>query len=242
MSVWLLFHKLMSNSLSVGNRTASWSGGVFGVLVIVTSGRKAQQWYAYDSTSVCCWPAKEKKMQLKCERKRKTHTHKHINLLLKSFHVISTQASLVFHDTQFEYVISIGNEEKKKTVSYNKQREIERERIIPECVGMFLVAEIHVILDCWMFSSVVHFLIHSLAALEIYYYLNSYKYKHENAIANGYIAHCNGQHKCNENDIYKSSSCKNPANESSWIKEILFPSKSLYKIVKKNNNNARKRK
>lgn len=30
-------------------------------------------------------------------------------------------------------------------------------------------------------------------------------------------------------NIYKSSSCKNPANESSWIKEILFPSKSLHR-------------
>lgn len=32
------------------------------------------------------------------------------------------------------------------------------------------------------------------------------------------------------NDIYKSSSCKNPAKESSWMNEILLPSKSLQVI------------
>lgn len=52
-SVCVLFHKLISNSLSVGNKTASCNGGVFDVLVMVTSGRNAQQWYAYESTNVC---------------------------------------------------------------------------------------------------------------------------------------------------------------------------------------------
>lgn len=52
-SVCVLFHKLISNSVSVGNKTASCSGGGFDVLAIVTSGRNAQQWYAYDRTSVC---------------------------------------------------------------------------------------------------------------------------------------------------------------------------------------------
>lgn len=44
MSVWLLFHRLMSNSLSVGNITDSRSGCGCCDMPIVTSGRNGQQW------------------------------------------------------------------------------------------------------------------------------------------------------------------------------------------------------
>lgn len=47
----------------------------------------------------------------------------------------------------------------------------------PEYVEMFRAVEIHVALDCWMFSNGVHFAVHSLAALERCYYPNSYKCK-----------------------------------------------------------------
>lgn len=40
----------MSNSVSVGNKTASWTGA-FGGGSDGISGRKAQQWYAYDNTN-----------------------------------------------------------------------------------------------------------------------------------------------------------------------------------------------
>lgn len=43
MSVCVLFHKLISNSLSVGNSTDSCRGGFFALLDIATSGRNAQQ-------------------------------------------------------------------------------------------------------------------------------------------------------------------------------------------------------
>lgn len=42
-SVCVLFHRLMSNSLSVGKSIDSRNGGVFASFDCVTSGRKAQQ-------------------------------------------------------------------------------------------------------------------------------------------------------------------------------------------------------